>query len=62
MPTLPLSKEELRHQRLLRTVAAYRLVVGQPRQEDLLRYLGDRVADLEWLRIDLAPPQDQPSK
>jgi hypothetical protein len=62
VPTLPLSQEELRHQRLLRTVGAYRLVVGQPRQEDLLRYLGDRVADLEWLRIDLAPPQIQPSQ
>lgn len=55
VPTLPLSKETHAYRRLLRTVAAYRLVVGQPRQEDLLRYLGDRVEDLDSLRIDLAP-------
>ncbi|UUT36761.1 hypothetical protein [Microbacterium elymi] len=43
-------------ERLERTVGAYRLVMGQPRQEDLLRYIGERDEDLEWMRIDLSPP------
>ncbi|KHL18344.1 helicase-like protein [Mumia flava] len=55
VPSLPLSKERHALSRLMRTVGAYRLVLGQPRQEDLLRYLGDRVGDLEDLRIDLTP-------
>lgn len=55
VPTLPLSKETHSYKRLMRTVGAYRLVVGQPRQEDLLRYLGDRVNDLEDMAIDLSP-------
>lgn len=55
VPSMPLSKESSRYQRLLRTVGAYRMVMGQPRQEDLLRYLG-QADDLAWARIDLAPP------
>lgn len=55
VPALPLSKESHALRRLLRTVGAYRLVLGQPRQEDLLRYLGDRTAELDDLRINLEP-------
>jgi hypothetical protein len=55
VPALPLSKESHSLRRLLRTVGAYRLVLGQPRQEDLLRYLGERATDLDDLRIDLEP-------
>lgn len=55
VPTMPLSKESQRYERLLRTVGAYRLVLGQPRQEDLLRYAGAAGADLDWMRIDLEP-------
>jgi len=55
VPAAPLSREAARYARLLRTVGAYRLVMGQPRQEDLLRYLGDDVATLDWLHIDLTP-------
>lgn len=55
VPALPLSKELHAYKRLMRTVGAYRLVLGQPRQEDLLRYLGDRATDLTDLEIDLAP-------
>ena len=61
---LPLSRESSRLRRLLRTVGAYRLVLGQPRQEDLLRYLGDRDVDLTNLSINLEPhgsSQVQPS-
>jgi hypothetical protein len=55
VPVAPLSKEAAQFSRLVRTVGAYRLVMGQPRQEDLLRYLGEDVAGLQWLRIDLTP-------
>lgn len=61
VPALPLSREEQQHRRLLRTVGAYRLVVGQPRQDELLRYLGDEVASLDWLRIDLTPASGPPT-
>ena len=52
VPALPLSRETQQHQRLLRTVGAYRMVIGQPRQDDLVRYVGE---DAEWLRVDLTP-------
>lgn len=55
VPALPLSRETHAVRRLLRTVGAYRLVLGQPRQSDLLQYLGDQVDGLEGLRIDLEP-------
>lgn len=42
VPALPLSKETAQYERLLRSVGAYRLLLGQPRQEDLLRGLGRR--------------------
>jgi hypothetical protein len=53
VPALPLSREAQQYRRLLRTVGAYRLVIGQPRQDDLVRYVGE---DIDWLRIDLTPP------
>ena len=59
VPVAPLSREAVRYARLLRTVGAYRLVMGQPRQEDLLRYLGNDVAALNWLRIDLTPSPER---
>lgn len=55
-PVMPLSKETFALDRLMRTVGAYRLVIGQPRQDDLLRYLGDKAGELQGLRIDLSPP------
>ena len=54
-PVMPMSKETHALGRLMRTVGAYRLVIGQPRQEDLLRYLGDKADQLDDLRIDLTP-------
>lgn len=60
IPALPLSSETHRARRLMRTVGAYRLVLGQPRQEDLLRYLGDKAEDLlQDLQIDLSPPDSE---
>jgi hypothetical protein len=62
VPNLPLSREIGRLAALKRSVAAYRLVLGQPRQDDLLqwlasRYSADELRELqEELRIDLTPP------
>ena len=63
VPALPLSRDRDRLATLRRSLAVYRMVFGQPRQEDLLAYLleylpeadVDRVTD--ELRIDLAPPK-----
>jgi hypothetical protein len=60
VPTLPLSREELRLPELRRSLAIYRMVFGQPRQDEMLEYLmrqvpveqlEQRVADLQ---IDLS--------
>lgn len=62
VPALPLSLESARYHRLKRTVGAYRMVLGQPRQEDLLLYAGAREGELDWLHIDLTPPpRDRPA-
>jgi len=53
VPAMPLSTEARRYEQLRTTLGAYRFVLGQPRQEDLIRYLG---AEAEKLRIDLSPP------
>lgn len=50
----PLSLEAVRYQRLLRSVGAYRLVLGQPRQSELVRYAGAG-RDLSWAQMDLSP-------
>jgi hypothetical protein len=62
VPLLPLSRDAVHLARLKRGLALYRLVFGQPRQEDLLAHLSERLppADIdrvvaEW-RIDLSPP------
>ena len=57
VPLLPFTKEVSAFERLKRQLAAYRVVFGQPRQEELLRLLDG--ADVEQLRrwvIDLRPP------
>ncbi|NCT90976.1 helicase [Cellulomonas sp. APG4] len=56
VPAMPLSNETQRYRRLQRTVGAYRMVVGQPRQEDLLKYVGAGDADWDWMRMELGPP------
>lgn len=57
VPTIPLSTEVVRYRRLQRTMGAYRLAFGQPRQEDLLELIGDNAGALEALRVDLSPPE-----
>ena len=59
VPQLPYTTEIAAFERLKRQLAAYRVVFGQPRQEELVTLL-DR-ADLEIARlrnwaIDLSPP------
>jgi hypothetical protein len=61
VPALPLSRDVSRMEALRRSLAIYRMVFGQPRQEDLVGYLLEHLApeDVERymgnLRIDLAP-------
>jgi hypothetical protein len=64
VPALPLSEDLERLDALRRTLAVYRMVFGQPRQDELLGYLLRRmereeaVSYLADLRIDLAPVRD----
>jgi hypothetical protein len=61
VPMLPLSKDADRYRRLQRSLALYRMVLGQPRQEDLVELLAGRgqvTTELAYeMRIDLTPPR-----
>ena len=63
VPLLPYAREVGAFQRLKRQLAAYRVVFGQPRQEELIALL-DRadfsVAQLQELTIDLSPHDADP--
>jgi len=63
--TAPLSRDRERLEAIRRTMAVYRMVFGQPRQDDLVQYLLERnhnATDAELqeltlaLNIDLSPP------
>ena len=62
VPLFPLSRDEARFRDLQRSLAAYRMVFGQPRQDELLAYLMNKVEPQkldEWaklLTIDISPP------
>ena len=60
VPLLPFSRDKARFSRLKRGLALYRVVFGQPRQEDLLSHLerNSNLSDgdvMDWL-ISLTPP------
>jgi hypothetical protein len=60
VPSLPLSRDVTRHQALRRSLALYRMVFGQPRQDELVEYLASLGGDsggmsVDDLRIDLSP-------
>lgn len=61
VPLIALSREVERLERLKRSLAVYRMVFGQPRQEDLIAFLGRNIepaklhALSQQLRVDLAP-------
>jgi len=63
VPALPLSRDRIRMQDLKNSLAVYRMVFGQPRQEDLVEYLTKRLGkdagklNMDCLRIDLSPPR-----
>ena len=65
VPVLPFSREEADLPRLRKALAAYRLAFGQPRQEELVEWLGAKFTDedlkqlIERLRIDLSPPEQE---
>jgi len=50
-PTLPLSREAARLPALRGSLAVYRMVFGQPRQEDLLEHLTRTVPEQDLARI-----------
>ena len=57
VPMLPFSREQQRLPDLKASLAVYRLVFGQPRQEDLLSHLKERDSQsLAAWRFDLSPP------
>lgn len=62
VPILPFSRETVSLPRLRKTLAAYRLAFGQPRQEELVEFLGagrteEELVELaDRLRIDLSTP------
>lgn len=47
VPAMPLSRESRQYLRLQWTLDAYRSVIGQPRQEDLIKLMGE---DVDWPR------------
>ena len=62
VPILPFSRESARLPQLRKSLAIYRLAFGQPRQQELVELLSDRISSdhlprwLSQLRIDLSPP------
>jgi hypothetical protein len=63
VPVLPLSREIGRIEQLKRSLVAYRSVIGQPRQQELLEFLSSRLNQEEIqefvnsVSIDLSPPK-----
>ena len=60
VPQLPYTTEVEAFQRLKRQLAAYRVVFGQPRQEELVTLLDRSGLDISQFRdwaVDLAPPE-----
>ena len=61
IPSLPLSREIKQIDNLKNSLVAYRMVLGQPRQEDLVNFLQQRFEDgldpdeFSRYRIDLTP-------
>jgi hypothetical protein len=61
VPALPLSRETVQLDALKRSLAVYRMVFGQPRQDDLMAYLLERLGEESLralapsLQIDLGP-------
>lgn len=53
----PLSREHQQYQGLRDSLTLYRMMLGQPRQEDMMELLRQRgVDEREVAQLDLAPP------
>ncbi|MGE2718459.1 helicase-related protein [Mycolicibacterium celeriflavum] len=53
----PLSREDAQYQRLRDSLTLYRMMLGQPRQEDMMELLRQRgVTDNDVAQLDLRPP------
>ena len=63
VPVMPFSRDAAALPQLRKTLTAYRLAIGQPRQEEFVEFLGADRSDTDLLllasrlRIDLSPPQ-----
>jgi hypothetical protein len=63
VPALPLTRDRSHLEALRRSLAVYRMVFGQPRQDDLMAYLLEHVDpktlddNRELLQVDLSPPR-----
>ena len=57
IPMYPLSRDQSRYAHLIKVLSLYRLTMGQPRQEELLQLLQDKLSEIEMeeLLIDLSP-------
>ena len=61
VPLLPYSKDAIKLKNILRTLPLYRIALGQPNQEELVRYLLDHLTEEEVdafraeILIDLSP-------
>lgn len=58
VPMYPMSKDQVKYNRLIRVLSLYRLTLGQPRQEELINALGrtfDNEDNIEDLFINLSP-------
>ena len=61
VPLLPYSKDAIKLKNILRTLPLYRIALGQPNQEELVRYLLDHLSEeeaaafREEILIDLSP-------
>ena len=58
VPMYPMSKDEIKYERLIKILSLYRLTLGQARQEELLECLFKECQDLDELKelfIDLSP-------
>nr|MDQ2644022.1 helicase [Myxococcota bacterium] len=62
-----LSTDSLRLHALLKSLTLYRMAFGQARQEDLVRYLQERIPESDWARvaklaaIDISPAHERSS-
>lgn len=67
VPSIPLSRDRHRLEQLRKSLVLYRMVFGQPRQDELVQYLArvlppDAIqATVDTLRIDLMPPSREAS-